>query len=415
MKLQILETSRETSIFERSVTLQLNTGESSSFHWVYLRDNCTCTECFHVQTVQRTINTFAVLPWKVNAQTLETSTVADPKFEISDDNNTLNVRWPDGHVSEFQESWLIKHSYNPPVMGKPLVLCFPPKIHWNSAQFSDWLEGGEHFNTFYGDLERALPKVLLEVYQYGFSFIRGIPPTMEGTRKVSEAISIIQPSHYCADVWEVTSNLYKNDSAYTNVGIDLHSDGNYWKEPPGLQLFHLLAHTDGEGGETRLVDSANILDQLQALAARDESWQVTYQVLTEYKVPFHQSGEKENVFYQDGYPTLNLNSKNELEQCRWNTSDRISQAPKSSKFTVPQIYEAFFRFNSLINDPKNFVKFALTPGVALVIDNVRVLHARTSFTGYRRLSGTYLTRDDYMARLRSSLFKREELLNDLYE
>jgi len=43
----------------------------------------------------------------------------------------------------------------------------------------------------------------------------------------------------------------------------------------------------------------------------------------------------------------------------------------------------------------------LLPGSVLLFDNWRVLHARDAYTGYRRLAGVYLNKEDVESRLRS--------------
>lgn len=402
------------TIFDSYVELAL-CAESSVFHWIYLRDNCTCTECFHDATVQRTLDTFDELPWKVCRQSYSAEAPKEAEFEIRE--GKLRVRWPDEHVSEFSEDWLRRHSYQPPLSTKPKALSLPAKSHWDRAEFNKLLGDGAHFCTRYDNLPSELPTVLREIYEFGFTFVRNVPVSIEATKTVSELISIIRPTHYDTGVWEFTSDLAKHDTAYTTVGISMHTDGNYWHELPGLQLFHLLEHSGGEGGETQIVDVAKVVDQLRELAAQDESWRTTYKVLTEHPLAFHQSGELDSVFYQADYPTLTLDATGELEQCRWNTSDRISQAPLApgSPYTVPQVYQALFRLDSLIKDEKNYVQFKMQPGTIFIFDNWRVLHARTSFTGCRRLCGSYLTRDDFLARFRSIVFDREAIKDEIYQ
>ena len=75
-------------------------------------------------------------------------------------------------------------------------------------------------------------------------------------------MNYIRPTHY-GGFWDFTSDLAKADTAYTNFDISSHTDGTYWSDTPGLQLFHLLYH-DGTGGTTSLVDAfkcAEILKQ----------------------------------------------------------------------------------------------------------------------------------------------------------
>ena len=42
-------------------------------------------------------------------------------------------------------------------------------------------------------------------------------------------------------------------SAYSTIGIGLHTDASYYCQPMGIQIFHVLDH-DGNGGATMLSD-----------------------------------------------------------------------------------------------------------------------------------------------------------------
>lgn len=401
-----------TSPFDRSLTIEFDSNSKSTFDWIFLRDNCLCKECIHPETKQRIFDTFNSLPFETVRDkdgTIQIINDHHSKVRFECNNDTLVSLWQDGHISHFPEKWLLTHSYAPQLYKDIHIL--PSKISWDSTSFLQLK--ADNFRNSYTQIEKNLPRVLHEIYTYGFSFVQDVPVTLEATRQVSELISIIRPTHYDLGVWDFTSDLSKKDTAYTSLVIDMHTDGNYWYELPGLQLFHLLEHSNGEGGETRIVDICKIVDVLISLSKKDRSWKTTLEVLTKQPISFHQAGETDTCFQQDSYPTLTLDKQSKLVQCRWNTSDRSPKISNQSGFLVHQVYEALFRFNALINDPKYYVQFQLKPGTILVFDNWRILHARTAFTGHRRLCGSYLTRDDFLARLRSLSCERSQLLNNL--
>ena len=91
-------------------------------------------------------------------------------------------------------------------------------------------------------------------------------------------------------------------------------------DPCGLQLFHLLSHTDGTGGESLLVDgfyAASIMKELHPDA---------YALLSRVPVPAHAAGEPSALYTpypQSGYPVLRHDpASGELIQVRWNNDDR---------------------------------------------------------------------------------------------
>lgn len=91
-------------------------------------------------------------------------------------------------------------------------------------------------------------------------------------------------------------------------------------DPCGLQLFHLLSHTEGRGGATLLVDGFYVASLLKELHPE------AYALLSSVPVPAHAAGEP-SALYQpspaSGYPTLGHDRlTGELTQVRWNNDDR---------------------------------------------------------------------------------------------
>jgi trimethyllysine dioxygenase len=90
-------------------------------------------------------------------------------------------------------------------------------------------------------------------------------------------------------------------------------------DPCGIQLFHLLSHTEGSGGATLLVDGfyvASILKETHPLA---------YEMLSRVRVPAHAAGESDSLYVPSpptGYPVLGHGSRGQLTQVRWNNDDR---------------------------------------------------------------------------------------------
>lgn len=91
-------------------------------------------------------------------------------------------------------------------------------------------------------------------------------------------------------------------------------------DPSGLQLFHILSHTDGSGGTTLLVDGFYAASLLRELHPE------SYDVLARVPVSAHAAGEHA-VLYKPGppcgFPVLQHDSATEeLVHVRWNNADR---------------------------------------------------------------------------------------------
>ncbi|KAI4735775.1 Trimethyllysine dioxygenase [Aureobasidium sp. EXF-12298] len=187
--------------------------------------------------------------------------------------------------------------------------------------------------------------------------------------------------------------MASKDTAYTSLALEAHTDTTYFSEPAGLQMFHMLSHTDGSGGESLLVDGFAAARQLYA---EDKE---AYRILSTVGIWAHASGN-EDVSIQP-YVCVPVLSHDpvlgHLVQVRWNNSDRAAiEAPSDM---IDKWYEAARwmedvlntnrKFNGILNDPQNQYWTQLEPGMPLIFDNWRVLHGRGVFTGKRRMAGGY--------------------------
>ena len=62
-------------------------------------------------------------------------------------------------------------------------------------------------------------------------------------------------------------------------------------------------------------------------------------------------------------------------------------------------YKAYRKFSNIIDDPKMAIEFNLKPGQCFIVDNSRVLHARTAYygSGNRWLQGCYADKDGLLS------------------
>jgi len=71
-------------------------------------------------------------------------------------------------------------------------------------------------------------------------------------------------------------------------------------------------------------------------------------------------------------------------------------------------YNAYRNFSYIINDPSMTVNFKLNPGECFIVDNIRVLRARTAYsgTGTRWLQGCYVDKDGLLSTISTMLDKK---------
>jgi trimethyllysine dioxygenase len=240
---------------------------------------------------------------------------------------------------------------------------------------------------------------------YGIGFVEGVPVNPKDTESLARRISFIRETHY-GGFWDFASNMEHGDTAYSNLGLPAHTDNTYFSEPSGLQCFHLLHHTQGQGGQSLFVDGFNVAKQLLSESP------LAFQVLSEFRVSAHSAGDSQvhlRPLPSSGHPILNLDPRTkELWQVRFNNDDRsvVGLPPAASTKTnndykqVLEFYRALSEWTRLLRSPKNELWLQLSPGTLVMFNNWRVLHGRSSFTGSRRLCGCYIGMDDFQSRLR---------------
>jgi trimethyllysine dioxygenase len=128
-------------------------------------------------------------------------------------------------------------------------------------------------------------------------------------------------------------------------------------------LFHLLSHTDGEGGETVLVDGFYAAFRMLQENPRN------VQALTDFSQPWHSSGN-EDVSIQPyrHFPVLERDEINSrLIRVRWNNYDRAAKVDWDHNMATAW-YQAVRHWNAIINredQTQNWLQ--LEPGTALSV------------------------------------------------
>ncbi|XP_037071721.1 trimethyllysine dioxygenase, mitochondrial-like, partial [Pollicipes pollicipes] len=118
-----------------------------------------------------------------------------------------------------------------------------------------------HHDQFMQD-EAGVRQMLKGFLTHGVVTVTGVSASLEATRRVIERVGAVQNTIF-GDVWQFSADGAHADTAYTQQALSVHTDGTYYTEPPGVQVFHCLHH-DGTGGETTLVDGFAGLQRLHA-------------------------------------------------------------------------------------------------------------------------------------------------------
>ncbi|KAA1083448.1 hypothetical protein PGT21_008817 [Puccinia graminis f. sp. tritici] len=371
--------------------VQFDKDRSSKFDHIWLRDNCRCEKCFHAHTKQRLLDTYEI-PLDIQPTRVDL------------EGEGFSLTWPDGHKSLIQLSFLLQHAYDPPLApssaSSSTQTPSSEKYLWDKAianrlpsvSFNDLFSQDQA--TWKGDL--YVLEWLRKIEKYGFCLVDDVPPTPEATADLLKRIAFIRETHY-GTLWDFTADLQHGDTAYTDLALGAHTDTTYFSDPIGLQLFHLLSPPSShEGGKSLLVDGFAAAAKLK-LECRE-----AYELMSEEPIETHASGGVDVAFRPLlPQPVFSHHPHTgELTIIRWNPDDRLPLNPRSAG-RVKQLYLAFREWQKIIKSEQMELWTQMKMGQALIFDNHRVLHGRSSFKGSRRLCGGYVNGDDYRSRLRS--------------
>ncbi|KAJ5294810.1 hypothetical protein N7508_009631 [Penicillium antarcticum] len=367
------------------------------FGQFFLRENCQCSGCIHPDTKQRAADTFAVSE-DVHALSFESKGEA------------LEVKWSDEHLGIYPWKWLRPHKQNSKAHATVSPATADPKYSPPPVRtfVSTSLTTKEYPTVSYEGImsdESHLRQWVELIWEKGYCFVSGVPVTPEATQGLIERIAFIRHTHY-GGFWDFTADLTFKDTAYTNEFLGAHTDNTYFTDPARLQLFHLLSHTEGQGGGSLLVDG---FEAANILRAENPSY---FEALIKYRHPWHTSGNEDTCIQPSAQaPVFSVHPDlNQVYQIRWNNYDR---APKVDWSAAEQQdwYSAARRYNEILQNREIWTQ--LEPGTALIFDNWRMMHGRSQFTGKRRMCGGYVNNDDFISRLRLLKYGREAVLNNL--
>ena len=166
-------------------------GARSTFHYDWLRDNCQCPKCRHPATGQRILRI--------------TEDARPDSVQLLRDNGEVEIKWKDGHVSEFTHGWLLKNSYSHYNIDniRPAATKKPTQTLWDAEYFSNRelpsVDYAEYMKS-----DEVLLKMLQKFRQYGLCFIHNTPVSEEATGDAIRRIGPLRRSYY-GDVWSMVA------------------------------------------------------------------------------------------------------------------------------------------------------------------------------------------------------------------
>ncbi len=358
----------------RAVEMELD-GRLHRFHAIWLRDNARDAATRSPGNGQRLIT---ILDIPANTRITE----------VQSGTGILSLHFaPEDKTLDFEAGWLARNAYDGSAARTPGWTA-PDIVRWDRAFRND--VPSEPWPLVSAD-RRALGRWLHAVRRYGFAVMTQAPTEPGMLCKVAELFGYVRETNY-GRFFDVRAEVNPNNLAYTNMGLQAHTDNPYRDPVPTLQILACLENTV-DGGDSIVVDGFKVAERLRA---EDPGG---FEVLSGHCARFAYEGSK-GIRLRAKRPMIELGPDGELIAIRFN--NRSAAAFRDVPYQAMEAYYAAYRrFAELVEDPEMEVTFKLKPGELFIVDNTRVLHARKSFSGSgkRWLQGCYADKDGLLSTL----------------
>lgn len=343
------------------------------FHAVWLRDNALDPETRAPGNGQRLI-TIGDIP---AGTSIAAASVAGSGLTVS--------FAPEDKIVSYPIGWLEENAYD--------------RVHdrtpgWLAPGVETW-DGRQAAPAFAWDEVQSDPAVkrdwLSAVARFGFAKLTDGPATEGALLENAAMFGYVRETNY-GRFFEVRTEVNPTNLAYTGLGLQAHTDNPYRDPVPSLQILYCLENS-AEGGDSIVVDGFRAAERLREVNPEG------FALLAGYPARFEYKGS-DGVCLRSRRPMIELSPDGQLTGIRFN--NRSSAPFVDIPFEHMEAYYAAYRqLGAFIDDPAMGVAFKLEPGESFIVDNTRVLHARTGYSGAgsRWLQGCYADKDGLLSTL----------------
>jgi len=365
---QKIELIVKLSIVDDELVIEWYDGKESRVYGHWLRDHCQMPTSINTNNGQRL---FSVVD--IPEETYIEKAYKDEK------GNVCVLFQPENHLSVFSQNWLIKNCYD-------LNLHFDDRSERQKKLWQkDTFEAGLPFVDFESmcNDESGKLDMLRLIRDVGFVVLENVPTKEGQVLKVISELGYTRETNYGA-LFEVRTEVNPNNLAYTNMGLGSHTDNPYRDPVPTVQLLHCL-ESSTEGGDSVLLDGFKAATVLRQESKED------FDILTSTWINFRFSDAKTDL--RSRVPMIELNDNNEIVKVRYN--NRSIDTIKLPTNKIRHFYKAYRNWSEIIERDDLKIIFKLSEGDLMLLDNTRIMHARTAFSknGKRHMQGAYTDLD----------------------
>ena len=359
----------------KAIILSRKNGSSLRYHSTWLRDNANDPKTRDKNNGQRLIS-ISDIP----VNTYIKSASLDKKGQ----NLTLNFL-PNKKKVQFSTGWLESHTYDKK-QNKSKVWTHPDLKTWSKATL-------KHVPIINYKNAKSNKKLLIKwlksLHCYGVAKMTGCEKKSGTVIKIAKLFGYVRETNY-GKWFDVKSKTNAVNLAYTNLGLQAHTDNPYRDPVPTIQVLHCLKSST-KGGDSKVVDGFGA-----AIKLKNEKPKF-FELLSKYCARFEFKGDNA-THLKSRRPMIELSPDGEIIAIRFNNRSTapITDVPYKD---MNNYYKAYRKFSDIINKDSMAINFKLNPGECFLVDNTRVLHSRTSYsgTGSRWLQGCYVDKDGLLS------------------
>lgn len=236
----------------------------------------------------------------------------------------------------------------------------------------------------------ALREALARVRRWGLAILSGVGADPSAVERAVAKFGFVRETNY-GRTFDVRVEPAPGNLAYSDLGLDLHTDNPYRDPVPTLQLLHAIV-VDEAGGESLFADGFAHAEALRRGAP------AAFDILARTPVRFA-FAEASGSRWSHAAPVLSLDTLGALEAVRFNHRSLDLEAGEAA--LTQAWYEAYLAFHRRVHAPGAAYEQRLAPGDMVVFDNRRILHGRRALTREtpRWLRGCYADVDGLAATL----------------
>jgi len=361
----------------KAVEIVWDNGSRARFHAVWLRDNALDDQTRSPINGQRMI-TLLDIPQNL---TITNASITD------EDCMRISIA-PENRVLDFPASWLNTYAYDKSG-GNRLAGWVNHDVETWDSTLQDRITAGEWQQV--SSSREALGHWLAGVRKFGFAVLSGVPTGSGDLCQIADLFGYVRETNY-GRWFDVRAEVNPTNLAYTNLGLQAHTDNPYRDPVPTLQILSCLENSV-DGGDSIVVDGFRVAERMRA------ENQKGFDLLSQYRANFEYAGS-EGVRLRSRQSVIKLTPDGELGAICFNNR---SAAPLTGvPFELMEAYYAASRqFAEIVEDKSMEVTFKLSAGELFIVDNTRILHARKAFsgTGERWLQGCYADKDGLLSTL----------------